>query len=172
MLFRSATYSYEYYVLDEPSVDDAVYDGLMREIKAYEAAHPEAIDPSSPTQRVGNVPLDKFEKIAHRIPMISLNDVFSRDEVESWVKRMDKLLPGSRHEFFCDIKKDGLACALIYEDGVLTQAVTRGDSRAGEDVTVNVRTIKNVPLTLRRTTTHKNLLSGRTEIREIGRAHV
>ena len=160
-----ATYSYEYYVLDEPSVDDAVYDALMKEVKAFEAAYPEDIDPASPTQRVGNVPLDKFEKVTHRIPMISLNDVFSRDEVEAWVKRMDKLLPGSRHEFFCDIKKDGLACALIYEDGILTQAVTRGDSRVGEDVTMNVRTIKNVPLALRRSAAHAKLLSGRTEIR-------
>lgn len=160
-----AAYSYEYYVLDEPSVDDAVYDALMREVKAYEAAHPDDIDPSSPTQRVGNAPLDKFAKVTHRIPMISLNDVFSRDDVEAWVKRMDKLLPGSQHEFFCDIKKDGLACALIYQDGVLVQAVTRGDSRVGEDVTMNVRTIKNVPLTLRQSTAHKNLLSGRTEIR-------
>ena len=160
-----ATYSYEYYVLDEPSVDDAVYDALMREVKAYEAAHPGSIDPSSPTQRVGSAPLDKFEKVTHRVPMISLNDVFSRDDVEAWVKRMDKLLPGSRHEFFCDIKKDGLACALIYQDGVLVQAVTRGDSRIGEDVTMNVRTIKNVPLTLRSSTVHKTLLSGRTEIR-------
>ena len=160
-----ATYSYEYYVLDEPSVDDAVYDALMKEVKAFEAAHPEDIDPASPTQRVGNVPLDKFEKVTHRIPMISLNDVFSRDEVEAWVKRMDKLLPGSRHEFFCDIKKDGLACALIYEDGILTQAVTRGDSRVGEDVTMNVRTIKNVPLALRQSAAHAKLLSGRTEIR-------
>lgn len=160
-----ATYSYEYYVLDEPSVDDAVYDALIREVKAYEAAYPDDIDPSSPTQRVGSAPLDKFEKVTHRVPMISLNDVFSRDDVEAWVKRMDKLLPGSRHEFFCDIKKDGLACALIYEDGILVQAVTRGDSRVGEDVTMNVRTIKNVPLTLRRSTAHENLLSGRTEIR-------
>ena len=160
-----STYSYEYYVLDEPSVDDAVYDALMKEVKAFEAAHPNDIDPNSPTQRVGNTPLDKFEKVTHRVPMISLNDVFSRDEVEAWVKRMDKLLPGSQHEFFCDIKKDGLACALIFEDGILVQAVTRGDSRIGEDVTMNVRTIKNVPLALRRSTVHKNLLLGRTEIR-------
>lgn len=160
-----STYSYEYYVLDEPSVDDAVYDALMKEVKAYEAANPDGIDPNSPTQRVGSVPLDKFEKVTHRVPMISLNDVFSRDEVEAWVKRMDKMLPGSRHEFFCDIKKDGLACALIYEDGVLVQAVTRGDSRVGEDVTMNVRTIKNVPLTLRQTAVQKKFLSGRTEIR-------
>lgn len=159
------TYSYEYYVLDAPSVGDAVYDALIKEVKAYETAHPEAIDPTSPTQRVGNVPLEKFKKVTHRVPMISLNDVFSRDEVEAWVKRMDKLLPGSRHEFFCDIKKDGLACSLIYRDGILVQAVTRGDSRVGEDVTVNVRTIKSVPLVLHRTPATEIFLHGRTEIR-------
>lgn len=159
------TYSYEYYVLDAPSVNDAVYDALMKEIKAFEAAHPEAIDLASPTQRVGNVPLAKFTKVTHKVPMISLNDVFSRDEVEAWVKRMDKLLPGSRHEFFCDIKKDGLACSLIYQDGVLVQAVTRGDSRVGEDVTLNVRTIKSVPLVLHSAPGAETFLRGRTEIR-------
>lgn len=141
-------YAYEYYVLDEPSVDDAVYDSLIRELKDIESKYPEMISPESPTQRVAAKPLDKFTKVEHRTPMISLNDVFSREDVEAWVKRMDKLLPGSTHEFFCDIKMDGLACALIYVDGILTQAVTRGDSRIGEDVTMNVRTIKNVPLRL------------------------
>lgn len=141
-------YAYEYYVLDEPSVDDAVYDSLIRELKEIESNHPEIISPESPTQRIAAKPLDKFTKVEHRTPMISLNDVFSREDVEAWVKRMDKLLPGSTHEFFCDVKMDGLACALIYENGTLIQAVTRGDSRVGEDVTMNVRTIKNVPLRL------------------------
>lgn len=158
-------YSYEYYVLDEPSVDDAVYDALMREVKAFEQAHPDEIDPTSPTQRVAGVALEKFSKVTHQKPMISLNDVFSRDDVEAWVKRMDKLLPGSQHEFFCDIKKDGLACSLIYVDGVLSQAVTRGDSRVGEDVTANVRTIASVPLKLRGSENTKGFLVGRTEIR-------
>ena len=141
-------YAYEYYVLDSPSVDDAVYDSLIRELKKIEADYPELISPASPTQRVAAIPLDKFEKVAHVRPMISLNDVFSREDVEAWIKRMDKLLPGTKHEYFCDIKMDGLACALIYVDGVFTQAITRGDSRIGEDVTMNVRTIKNVPLRL------------------------
>lgn len=158
-------YSYEYYVLDSPSVNDAVYDGLMQEVKAFESANPELIEPSSPTQRVGSKPLDKFQKVSHKKPMISLNDVFSRDEVEAWIKRMDKLLPGTQHEFFCDIKKDGLACALIYQDGVLTQALTRGDSRVGEDVTLNVRTIKNVPLRLASSDHNAIFHTGRTEIR-------
>ena len=159
------TYSYEYYVLDDPSVDDAVYDGLMQEVKAFELAHPEQVNPASPTQRVGSKPLEKFQKVAHRKPMISLNDVFSREEVEAWIRRMDKLLPGTQHEFFCDIKKDGLACALIYQDGELAQALTRGDSRVGEDVTMNVRTIRNVPLRLVETPGNKQFRVGRTELR-------
>lgn len=159
------TYSYEYYVLDDPSVDDAVYDGLMQEVKAFELAHPEQVNPASPTQRVGSKPLEKFQKVAHRKPMISLNDVFSREEVEAWIRRMDKLLPGTQHEFFCDIKKDGLACALIYQDGELAQALTRGDSRVGEDVTMSVRTIRNVPLRLVETPGNKQFRVGRTEIR-------
>lgn len=152
-------YAYEYYVRDNPSVDDAIYDSLIRELKDIESAHPGLISPDSPTQRVAATPLDKFVKVAHIHPMISLNDVFSREDVEAWVKRMDKLLPGTKHEYFCDIKMDGLACALIYVDGVFTQAITRGDSRIGEDVTMNVRTIKNVPLRLLGTQ------KGRLEIR-------
>jgi len=158
-------YAYEYYVQDEPSVEDAVYDSLIQELKQIEEKYPELITPDSPTQRVLSVPLDKFEKVEHTTPMISLNDVFSRADVEAWVKRMDKLLPGVKHEFFCDTKKDGLACALIYQDGVFTQAITRGDTRIGEDVTANVRTIKNVPLKLRVDAKRQQFLKGRTEVR-------
>jgi len=158
-------YSYEYHVLDKPSVSDAVYDSLMGELKKIEADDPSLVTPDSPTQRVGNVPLDKFVKVTHSRPMISLNDVFDREDVEAWVKRMDKLLPGAKHEFFCDIKMDGLACALIYEDGALVQAVTRGDGRVGEDVTNNIRTIANVPLRLRESQKFGQFLKGRTEIR-------
>ncbi len=160
-----ARYSYEYHVLDTPTVSDAVYDGLMREIKAIEHEHPEWITPDSPTQRVGGELLNGFEKVQHATRMLSLNDVFDPAEVEAWVVRMDKLLPGSRHEFFADIKMDGLACALIYQDGLLVQAVTRGDSFIGEDVTANVRTIASVPLRLRATQKTQLFLKGRTEIR-------
>ena len=97
--------------------------------------------------------------------MVSLSDVFNKDEVAAWVNRTDKLMPGRKHEFFVDIKMDGLACALIYNDGVLVQAVTRGDSFVGEDVTSNVRTIKNVPLRLRLSPGFEKFLTGRTEIR-------
>ena len=158
-------YSYEYHVNDEPSVSDAVYDSLFGEIKQIEAAHPEWITPESPTQRVGNELKDGFKKVAHSSRMLSLNDVFDREEVQAWVTRIDKLLPGARHEFFVDVKMDGLACALIYQDGNLVQAITRGDSYVGEDVTNNVRTIKNIPLRLRGQSKYAAFLQGRTEIR-------
>lgn len=158
-------YSYEYHVLDAPTVSDAVYDGLFGELKKIEADYPELVTPDSPTQRIGNTPLDKFSKVTHSRRMISLNDVFDTADVEAWVKRIEKLTPGQKHEYFTDIKMDGLACALIYQDGVLVQAVTRGDGFIGEDVTQNVRTIKNVPLTLRHAEGFERLLMGRTEIR-------
>jgi DNA ligase (NAD+) len=159
------TYSYEYHVNDAPSVTDAVYDSLFGELKKLEAQHPELITPDSPTQRVGNELKGGFTKVRHTSRMLSLNDVFDVSDVEAWVARMDKLLPNRSHEFFADIKMDGLACALIYEDGLLTRAVTRGDSFVGEDVTANVRTIKNVPLRLRKAAGFERFLEGRTEIR-------
>lgn len=158
-------YSYEYYVNDKPSVSDAIYDSLMDELKKIESSNPELITIDSPTQRVGNKLLDGFQKVRHQRRMVSLNDVFDKSEVEAWIKRTDKLMPGQRHDFFTDIKMDGLACALIYIDGVLTQAVTRGDSFVGEDVTNNVRTIKNVPLRLHEAPGFEQFLRGRTEIR-------
>ena len=158
-------YSYEYHVLDKPSVSDAVYDSLFGELKKLEAEHPELITADSPTQRVGNELKGGFKKVQHTTRMLSLNDVFDREEVEAWVKRMDKQLPGKRHEFFTDIKMDGLACSLVYQDGVLVRAVTRGDGTVGEDVTANVRTIPNVPLRLRENRRFSSFLHGRTEIR-------
>ena len=158
-------YSYEYYVNDKPSVSDAIYDSLMDELKKIESSNPELITIDSPTQRVGNKLLDGFQKVRHQRRMVSLNDVFDKSEIEAWIKRTDKLMPGQRHEFFTDIKMDGLACALIYVDGVLAQAVTRGDSFVGEDVTNNVRTIKNVPLRMHEAPGFEQFLRGRTEIR-------
>lgn len=158
-------YNYEYHVRDEPSVSDAVYDGLMSELKSIEKAHPELIDPHSPTQRVGGKPLDSFNKVEHSVRMPSLNDVFSRDDVEAWVKRMDKILPGAKHEFSAEIKMDGLACAIIYEDGRYKQALTRGDGLVGEDVSENVRTIASVPMELRKVKGNEQFLKGRTEVR-------
>lgn len=173
-------YSYEYHVLDAPSVEDAVYDSLFSKLKQLEARYPDLVTQDSPTQRVGGPLKGGFRKVAHRTRMLSLNDVFDRDEVEAWVRRIGKLLSGRQPEFFADIKMDGLACSLVYQDGVLMQAVTRGDSYVGEDVTANVRTIRNVPLRLhspglgvtdgpsradRQTDRMMALLQGRTEIR-------
>jgi len=158
-------YSYEYHVLDAPSISDAVYDALFKELKLIEAEHPELTTPDSPTQRIGNAPLDKFVKVTHVKRMVSLNDVFDKADIEAWVKRIEKLTPGVAHEYFTDIKMDGLACSLVYVDGRFVQAVTRGDGFVGEDVTQNVRTISSVPLALRSAQGYDIFLQGRTEIR-------
>lgn len=154
-------YRYRYHVLNESIMSEAAADSLKHELAELEEKYPELITADSPTQRVAGMAIDKFDKVEHRTPMISLNDVFDEDEVRAWVARMEKLLPGTKHDFLCDVKMDGLACALIYENGLLSRAVTRGDSRVGEDVTANVRTIENVPLRLREGT----FSNGRTEIR-------
>ncbi len=158
-------YSYEYHVLDNPSVEDAVYDSLFSELKQIEATHPDLITPDSPTQRVGNVLKGGFKKVQHQSRMLSLNDVFDKQEVLAWRDRIEKLQANCTDELFVDIKMDGLACALIYQDGVFQTAITRGDSFVGEDVTNNVRTIRNVPLTLRSTDKTRDLIKGRVEIR-------
>lgn len=159
-------YAYEYYVLDEPSVDDAVYDGLMSELKKLESMYPDFVTPDSPTQRVGGKVLEGFKSIEHRNRMLSLNDAFDEQEIDAWLVRIKKLLPEStKLDFFSDIKKDGLACALVYENGLLTQGITRGDGYVGEDVTANVRTIQSIPLRLRFSRHSERFLVGRTEIR-------
>jgi DNA ligase (NAD+) len=156
-------YAYEYYALDNPSVDDSVYDSLMQEVKDYESQNPTKILPQSPTQRVGSKPLSGFSKYQHKTRMLSLNDVFSEKEVYEWVERISKIDPSVKNaNFWGDIKKDGLSCALIYQDGILTNGVTRGDGFEGEDVTANVKTIRSIPLVLPKI----NIFSaGRTEIR-------
>jgi DNA ligase (NAD+) len=158
-------YRYHYHVLDESIMSEAAADSLKHELSQLESQYPDLITPDSPTQRVAGKPSDKFTKIRHTVPMISLNDVFSREEVEAWAERINKLTPGATTELFADTKMDGLACALIYVDGVLAQAVTRGDGQVGEDVTMNVRTIESVPLQLRRAQGYEHFLQGRTEIR-------
>jgi len=142
-------YRYHYHVLDESIMSEAAADSLKHELSLLEEEYPELITPDSPTQRVAGKPLDKFTKVRHEKRMISLADVFSREEVEDWITRNEKLIPGGKiAEFFTDIKMDGLACSLKYRNGVFYQAVTRGDGLVGEDVTLNVKTIQNVPLNL------------------------
>lgn len=158
-------YRYAYHVLDESTMSEAAADSLKHELVQLEEAYPELVTPDSPTQRVAGLALDKFVKVAHQTPMISLADVFDRQEIEAWIQRMQRALPQVYDQYLCDIKMDGLACSLVYEDGVLIQAITRGDSRIGEDVTTNVRTIQNVPLRLRGNQKFAHFLRGRTEIR-------
>ncbi len=142
-------YRYHYHVLDESIMSEAAADSLKHELSMLENEFPELITPDSPTQRVAGKPLDKFSKVKHEKRMISLADVFSRDEIEDWISRNEKLIPdGKISEFFTDIKMDGLACSLKYRDGIFYQAVTRGDGLVGEDVTLNVKTIQNIPLKL------------------------
>lgn len=141
-------YRHSYYVQDAPEVDDAVYDSLNNELKDLEAQFPELITSDSPTQRVGGEASNAFAKVAHQSRMLSLSDVFSFDEVASWEKRTEKLLGSRPHEYFAELKMDGLAMSLIYEDGKFVQAVTRGDGSIGEDVTHTVRTVRTVPMKL------------------------
>lgn len=140
-------YRYHYHVLDESIMSEAAADSLKHELSKLEEEYPELITPDSPTQRVAGKPLDKFKKVTHEKRMISLADVFSEEEVRDWISRNEKLIPGGKiKEFFTDIKMDGLACSLHYKDGLFVQAVTRGDGLVGEDVTMNVRTIENIPM--------------------------
>lgn len=138
-----------YYVEDAPSIPDAEYDRLMRELLELEAAHPELMSSDSPSLRVGGRPLDAFESVVHEIPMLSLDNAFDDGELESFYRRMTDRIPAVQHSAFCcEPKLDGLAVSLLYENGVLTRAATRGDGTTGENITENVRTIKSIPLRL------------------------
>ena len=144
-------YRYHYHVLDESIMTEAAADSLKHELSQLEAEFPELITPDSPTQRVAGKPLDKFKKVKHKERMISLADVFTEEEIKDWLARNEKILGHKITELFTDIKMDGLACSLHYKNGLLTGAVTRGDGLVGEDVTMNVRTIENVPLSISET---------------------
>ena len=159
-------YRYHYHVLNESIMSEAAADSLKHELSQLETKHPELITPDSPTQRVAGEPLPGFTQVRHSSRMLSLNDVFDEPELTAWEKRIVKLLPDkAKPEYFVDLKLDGLACALVYEDGRLTRAVTRGDGFVGEDVTANVRTIDSVPLKLRQSRKYGSFVGGRTEVR-------
>lgn len=143
-------YSYQYYVLDNPTVPDAEYDRLYRQLQQLETAHPELITSDSPTQRVGAAPLAKFGQVSHIIPMLSLDNAFDAADFSAFYKRMAERLDNSAEfSFCCEPKLDGLAVSIRYENGVLVQAATRGDGYTGEDITSNVKTIRAVPLKLK-----------------------
>lgn len=160
-------YRYEYYVLDSPTVEDSVYDSLNVELRELEAKFPDLITKDSPTQRVGAEPMNKFQSYPHQTPMLSLNDVFSFEEVDAWENRVRKLVGADfKDEYYAEIKMDGLAASIIYEGGLLVRGLTRGDGRSGEDVTSNLRTIDTVPLKLRKDpSVPDEVYTGRFEVR-------
>jgi DNA ligase (NAD+) len=142
-------HNYRYYVLSQPSISDSEYDGLMQELIALEKDHPEFHDPDSPSQRVGSDIDNSFEQVVHPYPMLSLSNAYTREEITDFADRVQKLLPGQRIEYVCELKYDGVSISLTYGKGKLERAVTRGDGDKGDDVTANVRTIKSIPLLLK-----------------------
>ncbi|MDU5192857.1 MAG: NAD-dependent DNA ligase LigA, partial [Mixta calida] len=143
-------HEYLYHVMDAPEIPDAEYDRLMRELRALEEQHPDLITPDSPTQRVGAAPLTAFEQVRHEVPMLSLDNVFDEAGYLAFNKRVqDRLKSSDEITFCCELKLDGLAVSLLYEDGLLVRAATRGDGTTGENITANVRTIRAIPLRLK-----------------------
>ena len=137
-----------YYVLDNPSIPDSEYDQMMQELVSLESVCPNAIDPNSPSQRVGGEPVSGFEQVAHDIPMLSLGNAFDKSDMENWLRRVKGLVNNEIFTLMAELKIDGLAVSLIYENGLLVQASTRGNGSIGEDVTQNIKTIKSIPLRL------------------------
>lgn len=140
-------YGYEYYVLDKPTVPDSEYDAKLRELEELERQFPEFIIPDSPTQRVGGEPLEGFEKVEHQVPMLSLSNAFNEQDLRDFARRATNAL-GTDITFICELKIDGLAVSLTYEDGKFVRGATRGDGTVGEDITVNLRTVRSIPLVL------------------------
>lgn len=141
-------HNYKYYVLNEPSISDYEFDQKLKELQKLEEAHPDLADPNSPTKRVGGDITKKFKVITHEYPMLSLDNTYSKEEIIDWENRIKKLTDVTL-EYVCELKYDGVAISLKYENGVLKEAVTRGDGTKGEEITANVRTIRTIPLQLR-----------------------
>lgn len=141
-------HEYRYYVLDRPEISDAEFDALMNELKRLEAEHPKLITPDSPTQRVGGKPREGFVKAKHSSAMLSLDNAYSEEELRDWERRVHELSGRTDIEYMCELKLDGMSLALVYRDGRLVRGITRGDGSVGEDVTLNVRTVRSVPLSV------------------------
>ena len=145
---RIRHHEYRYYVLDAPEIKDADFDKLMNELKRLEAEHPKLITPDSPTQRVGGKPREGFVKAKHSSPMLSLDNAYSQEELRDWERRVHELSGRTDLEYMCELKLDGVSLALVYSDGRLERGITRGDGNIGEDVTLNVRTVRSIPLSI------------------------
>src|ERR1043166_8731129 len=141
-------HEYLYYVLDDPKISDAEFDVLMSELKQLESENPKLVTPNSPTQRVGGKPREGFVKVLHSSPMLSLDNTYNEEELRSWERRVHELTGRKDVEYVCELKLDGMSLALRYEDGQLVRGITRGDGTTGEDVTLNVRTVRSIPLSI------------------------
>jgi DNA ligase (NAD+) len=141
-------HEYRYFVLDDPEISDAAFDQLMNQLKKLEAEHPALITPDSPTQRVGGKPREGVVKAAHSSPMLSLDNTYSVDELRNWERRVHELSGRKDIDYVCELKLDGMSLALLYENGRLVRGITRGDGSVGEDVTLNVRTVRSIPLSI------------------------
>jgi DNA ligase (NAD+) len=141
-------HEHRYYVLDDPEITDAEFDQLLNQLKKLEAEHPELVKPDSPTQRVGGKPREGFVKVRHSSPMLSLDNTYSEEELRAWERRVHELSGRKDIEYVCELKLDGMSLALRYEDGHLVRGITRGDGNEGEDVTLNVRTVRSIPLSI------------------------
>jgi DNA ligase (NAD+) len=154
-----------YYVLDAPEISDTDFDQLMNQLKKLEAEHPELIAPDSPTQRVGGKPREGFLKVRHSSPMLSLDNTYSEDELRNWERRVHELTGRKDVEYVCELKLDGMSLAVHYEDGKLVRGITRGDGTTGEDVTLNVRTVRSIPLSIPRERLKKAGIPANFEVR-------
>src|SRR6202451_813764 len=141
-------HEYLYYVLDQPEISDADFDKLMRQLKDLEAEHPNLVTADSPTQRVGGKPREGFVKVRHSSPMLSLDNTYNEEELRDWERRAHELSGRKDVDYVCELKLDGMSLALLYEDGKLVRGITRGDGTTGEDVTLNVRTVRSIPLSI------------------------
>ena len=148
MRYKIRHHEYLYYVLDQPEISDLEFDKLMQQLKEMESQHPELVTPDSPTQRVGGKPREGFVKVPHSSSMLSLDNTYSEEELRAWERRVHELSGRADIDYVCELKLDGMSLALIYEDGKLARGITRGDGSVGEDVTLNVRTVRSVPLSI------------------------
>src|ERR1700757_3530719 len=158
-------HEYLYYVLDSPEISDQDFDRLMQQLKDLEAENPSLIAPDSPTQRVGGKPREGFVKVRHSSPMLSLDNTYNEDELRGWERRVHELSGRKDIEYVCELKLDGMSLALVYEDGKLARGVTRGDGSVGEDVTLNVRTVRSIPLNIAKDKLKKAGLPANFEVR-------
>jgi DNA ligase (NAD+) len=158
-------HEYRYYVLDDPEISDAEFDQLMIELKKLEEEHPELVTPDSPTQRVGGKPREGFVKAPHSSPMLSLDNTYSEDELRNWERRVHELSGRDEIDYVCELKLDGMSLALHYENGRLVRGITRGDGSIGEDVTLNVRTVRSIPLSIPLEKLKKAGIPGNFEVR-------